>query len=529
MRTKSVLYVFLPCKKVYPLGVTYLAHFLHQHHPNAPQQILDLSLIPSGQRHAVLLETVGTFKPDLIAFSWRDIQLFAPHEGDGSLQYAFDFYYSTNPLKKAVAALQGLRALWFYYNNLREHLTYFHLIAKKHPGLQMLVGGGAFSVFSREVIRRLPEGVIGIIGEGEDALLHLYEDRSVLQDRCIYRKGDEIITGVQSEPVKLESSVQDPAYIESIFPQYAAYTGEPIGIQTKRGCPYDCQFCLYTYIEGKRVYTRPAENVVAEMKAFYEQWGVRRFWFADAQWIPGSKYYAHCTEILERIIESRMKIEWGAYIRTSLITKELARLMVESGLGDTEVAITSGSQVVLDGMKMGFRLEKLYEGCRYLKEAGYKGRVILNYSLNSPGDTEETLLESVASYKKIIGILGESQVYPALFFLGIQPNTGLSERLIEEGYLPKNYDPLSMNPLMIKKLLYNPAPLGKIITQACLKAWKERPVSVRHPMKKMNGASYADDSIANIFEGNTGRDALMHLEAALMKRGFKHGNQEATP
>ena len=33
-----------------------------------------------------------------------------------------------------------------------------------------------------------------------------------------------------------------------------------------------------------------------------------------------------------------------------------------------------------------------------------------------------------------------------LFFLGIQPNTGLSERLITSGYLPKDYDPLSMNP-----------------------------------------------------------------------------------
>ncbi len=522
MREKAVLYVFLPCKKVYPLGLAYLAHFLHSHHPEAPQRILDLSLIQPSKRHAALLETVSDFKPDLIAFSWRDIQMFAPHEGDGSLQQAFDFYYSPNPIRKGIAAIHGLRALWQYYNNLREHFTYFNLIAKRHPGIQVAVGGGAFSVFSKEVIRRLPEGVVGIIGEGEDALLSLYEGRSVMDHRCIYRKGSEIISGVQAAPVKLESSVQDPAYLESIFPQFTAYKGETIGIQTKRGCPYDCQFCLYTYIEGKRVYTRPAENIVAEMKAFYDRWGVRNFWFADAQWIPGSKYYPHCTETLQRIIQSGMKIEWGGYIRTSLLTKELTKLMVESGLGDTEVAITSGSQEVLDGMKMGFRLDKLYEGCRYLKEAGYKGRIILNYSLNSPGDTEDTLLESVASYKKIVGIMGESQVYPALFFLGIQPNTGLSERLIESGYLPKNYDPLSMNPLMIKKLLYNPAPLGEMITKACLKAWKEKPIPRRDPMKKMAGSTYADDSIANIFEGNTGRDALLNLEATLLKQGFSH-------
>ncbi len=520
MPAKAVLYVFLPCKKVYPLGITYLASFLHQRHPEAPQRILDLSLIAPEKRQAALLETIASFKPDLMAFSWRDIQMFAPHEGDGSLQYAFDFYHSLNPIRKGIAAIQGLRSLYLYYNNLREHLAYFHLIRKKHPDMQVVVGGGAFSVFSKEIIRRLPEGVVGIIGEGEDALLNIYEDQSIMKDRCIFRKGNEVITGVQEAPVMLDSTVQDPTYIASIFPQALEYKNDAIGIQTKRGCPYDCQFCLYTYIEGKRVYTRPAENIVAEMKAFYDQWGVRRFWFSDAQWIPGSKFYPHCTETLERIIASGMQIEWGAYIRTSLITKELARLMVDSGLGDTEVAITSGSQEILNGLKMGFTLDKLYEGCHYLKEAGFKGRVILNYSLNAPGETEATLLESIASYKKIVSILGEDKVYPALFFLGIQPNTGLSERLIKEGYLPKNYDPLSMNPLMIKKLLYNPPPFGKMITKACLKAWKEKAAPAFDPMKKHNETNYADDSIANVFEGNTGRAALLNLEIELAARGF---------
>jgi len=522
MPAKAVLYIFLPCKKVYPLGLTYLASFLHQRHPEAPQRILDLSLIPPAKRQTALLETIASFRPDIIAFSWRDIQLFAPHEGDGSLQYAFDFYYSLNPIRKGIAAIQGLRSLYLYYNNLREHLGYFHLVRKKHPNLQVVVGGGAFSVFSKEIIRRLPEGVVGIIGEGEDALLNIYEDHSIMKDRCIFRKGDEIISGVQGAPVMLDSAVQDPSYIASIFPQAMEYKDAAIGIQTKRGCPYDCQFCLYTYIEGKRVYTRPAKNIVDEMQAYYDQWGVRRFWFSDAQWIPGSKFYPHCTETLERIIASGMKIEWGGYIRTSLITKDLARLMVASGLGDTEVAITSGSQEVLNGLKMGFTLDKLYEGCHYLKEAGFQGRVILNYSLNAPGETEASLLESIASYKKIVSILGEDKVYPALFFLGIQPNTGLSERLIEDGYLPENYDPLSMNPLMIKKLLYNPPPFGKMITKACLKAWKEKAAPLLDPMKKHSETRYADDSIANVFEGNTGRAALLNLESELAARGFAH-------
>ena len=132
--------------------------------------------------------------------------------------------------------------------------------------------------------------------------------------------------------------------------------------------------------------------------------------------------------------------------------------MVRSGVGDLEVAITSGSQEVLNNLHMGFKLERLYDGCRYLAEAGFKGKVILNYSLNSPKETEETLLQSVESYKKVAAILGEERVFPLMFFLGIQPNTDLEQRLLEEGYLSAGYNPLMLTPTSIRKLLYNPAP-----------------------------------------------------------------------
>ena len=111
MSVNSILYVFLPCKKVYPIGVTYLADFIHRRHPEVRQQILDLSLYPAAQRSNALGDAATTFGPDLVCFSWRDIQIFSPHEGDESLEHAFNFYYASNPLKRVVASFQGLRNL----------------------------------------------------------------------------------------------------------------------------------------------------------------------------------------------------------------------------------------------------------------------------------------------------------------------------------------------------------------------------------------------------------------------------------
>ena len=135
------------------------------------------------------------------------------------------------------------------------------------------------------------------------------------------------------------------------------------------------------------------------------------------------------------------------------------------------------------------------------------------------------MLQSVESYKKVAAILGEERVFPLMFFLGIQPNTDLEERLLEEGYLSAGYNPLMLTPTSIRKLLYNPAPLNSFIAKACLMAW-ERKDGSRDPRKWTGSLSqapkesgpYADANLIRGIEGNSGRDALLSLEEILRSR-----------
>jgi radical SAM superfamily enzyme YgiQ (UPF0313 family) len=521
----SILYVFLPCKKVYPIGVTYLADFIHRRRPEVRQRILDLSLYPQHERRRVLREAASAFAPDLVCFSWRDIQIFSPHEGDASLEHAFNFYFASNPLKRVAASFQGLKHLYRYYHDIRANLSYPWMIRKELPKAQLMIGGGAFTAFADQLIEKLPDGTIGILGEGEEAVLKVVEGKPLDDERYIMKEGGRILKGEKPAPAPLDALTVDLPYLTSIFPQYQDYVGECIGVQSKRGCPYDCAFCLYPYIEGKRVRYRPPELVVRDLAQHYRQWGARRFWFTDAQFITGREAYPHCTEILERIVREGLDIEWSGYIRTSLITADLAKLMVRSGVGDLEVAITSGSQAVLNDLHMGFKLERLYDGCRYLAEAGFRGKIILNYSLNSPNETEETLLQSVESYKTVASILGEDRVFPLMFFLGIQPNTDLEHRLLEEGYLSAGYNPLMLTPTSIRKLLYNPAPLNKLIAKACLAAWHTKhggrdPRAWSGSLSQAEQASrhYADQNLTRGLETNSGREALLRLEDILRSR-----------
>ena len=123
--------------------------------------------------------------------------------------------------------------------------------------------------------------------------------------------------------------------------------------------------------------------------------------------------------------------------------------------------------------------------------------------------------------------MGEELVFPLMFVLGIQPNTDLEERLLSEGYLSNGYNPLSLTPWNIKKMLYNPAPLNTIIAKACLAAWGRkhgsqdpRPWSgsLSHSATQQQGHTYAGTSLSKGFETNSGRDALLTLEEILCSR-----------
>ena len=106
-----VLYVRLPCNPIFPIGVVYLADHVHKLFPQVEQQIFDMGTVPPLDFTAALDSRIDSFQPDIIVFSWRDIQIYAPVGGRGGnpLQNAFEFAYAPNPLVKLRGALGGAR------------------------------------------------------------------------------------------------------------------------------------------------------------------------------------------------------------------------------------------------------------------------------------------------------------------------------------------------------------------------------------------------------------------------------------
>ena len=450
MPAPRVLIVRLPCRKVFPTGPVYLMSLLRKASPDIALKLLDLALVERAHRSRALEEAIAGHSPDLLAFSWRDMQIFSPQDIDGGLRDAFIFFHDPSPARRLGAAFRGLRDMITYSSAIEENLRLIRYAAKAHPGLEIAVGGPSVRIFGDRLEGRLPRRVKVHTEAGLDRFF-----QSI---------------GVPPPPDPVEPAIDLDA-IENAFPQWPAYRAETIGVQTKQGCPHSCLYCLYGFLEGRSVIRRRPELVVAEIGSYARRWGARRFWFADAQVLSEQADHRHLVRILEGMEQEKVAVQWGGYLRIHEMDHALARLMVRTGLTDLEVSLNSGAQEVVDELRLGFSVDRAMKGFRVLKESGYEGRVLVNLSLNAPGETRQTLRRTLERMEEIKAIFGAERVVPVVFFLAIQPHTDLERRALRDGHLKKGYDPLSVLPWDVLRLIYNPPPLGGIIGRSCAKAF----------------------------------------------------------
>jgi radical SAM superfamily enzyme YgiQ (UPF0313 family) len=480
-----VLYVRLPCNPIFPIGVVYLADHIGKVLPQVEQRILDLGTVAPLDFRRTLDRVIDEFQPTLLVYSWRDIQIYAPVGGRGGnpLQNAFEFYYARNPLLRLRGAWGGLRLATAYYGELWRNLGLIKQGLRRarqyHPQAVLIVGGGAVSVFYEQLGRDLPPGTIISVGEGELLLADWLQGQDISHHRCyIVGQAKPRQNLIHEAPIPLVKTACNYDYIERIWPEFDYYLQAPdfyFGVQTKRGCPHNCCYCVYTVIEGKQVRVNPIAEVVQEMQQLYRR-GVRNFWFTDAQFIPARKFIPEAEALLEAILDAGMAdIHWAAYIRADNLTPRLCDLMVRTGMNYFEIGITSGAQELIRKMRMGYNLRVVLENCRDLHAAGFNNLVSVNYSFNVIDETFDTIRQTVAYHRELERIFGADKVEPAIFFIGLQPHTHLEDYALKNQILKPGYNPMSMMPWTAKKLLWNPEPLGHFFGTVCLDAWRRNP------------------------------------------------------
>jgi hypothetical protein len=202
------------------------------------------------------------------------------------------------------------------------------------------------------VLRSIAPHVKIIIGGPE--VSYEYEDLSLFKnaDVLIRGEGEEVIENICCELLadKMISKVIEgpPADMKRIHLPYSEYTDEDIAhrriyVETTRGCPSKCQYCLSSLEHGVR--SVPLDIILPQFKTLIER-GARIFKFIDRSFNINP---SHASEIIRFFLKNRcdgmmLHLEWEPH----LLPPELLELLKEApdGFFQLEVGVQTFTQDV---------------------------------------------------------------------------------------------------------------------------------------------------------------------------------------
>jgi hypothetical protein len=289
------------------------------------------------------------------------------------------------------------------FSILTEHNLQYALalgqVIKQRLGIPIALGGAMMSHLEPdELLAAYPWLDFVFFGEAEESLAQfvaagLDGDLSGIRGLA-YREGKQVRVAERPSPLNL-ANLPHPDFSDYPLEDYIA--PEPVlPIITSRGCYWGkCTFCSHTRPYGPQVHVRQPTQVIDEMAAQIETYGVRRFLFVDEAISPRMMRRLS-QEILDRGLDVQFGME-GVRVEEAF-DEELLRLAHRAGLRWIYVGIESANQRLLDLIEKGItieRVERLIAACRRVGVVPQ-----LSFIVGLPGTTEAELQEEIAFLKR---------------------------------------------------------------------------------------------------------------------------------
>ncbi len=400
-------------ERVYPIGIVTLAGIIVDKGHEA--RLLDMNLEPDG--FGALKAALLDYSPDVVAFSLRNIDPLA--NKNTSLVIPF------------IAAVKMAGALM--------------------PKAKLVAGGTGFSLFAKRLMLELPELDYGIRGEAEEGFPSLLADIDTptgISGLCHRDNGEVLLNPVaEGRDMSLYThpprDLLDPARYLSINSFVPA-----MGIETKRGCPLACSYCVYPVLQGRSQRMRNPSDVVSEMEVLHKEYGIERFHFTDPVInLPAEHLDQICSELLKR----KLKLKWDGFMREDRLTKNSVALYERAGCECFSFSPDGMSGHAMRVLKKGLSIEQVLKAAQMVAETGTLG--VYHFMVNVPGENEDTVEESIATLEKLYNIHARSKNLGTVVLNNIRilPGTVIEAEALKDGTITKETD-------LLYPVYYNPAP-----------------------------------------------------------------------
>jgi len=211
--------------------------------------------------------------------------------------------------------------------------------------------------------------------------------------------------------------------IGDYFNQNALYP--MVTLITSRGCPFRCSFCVYPQVlTGRKYRFRNIEDVVDEIEYVVRAFPEAKSIFFEDDTLTANK--KRCMEFADALIRGGVKIPWEANSRIDLDLETMQKIKA-AGCRELCVGFESGDQDILNTMRKGTRLERMYQ---FMKDAKKAGILIHGcFMVGFPGETLENVEKTI---DLAINLNPDTvQFYPIMVY----PGTEAFEEYKKKGWL----------------------------------------------------------------------------------------------
>lgn len=241
-------------------------------------------------------------------------------------------------------------------------------------------------------------------GEGEAAFLGLVEDLSSKGSTVQYEPPPGIVSrsgnGGAVPLIAALDTIPSPFREGLISIPGSGW----VDIETVRGCPFACSFCLY----GKNltnVREFSLKRVQRDLEWFVAH-GATDIYFVDPTFnLPRER----CEALLELLTAINRDRRLRIYVeaRAEIMDDDLADRFVEAGITSVEVGLQAVQATALKLMQRGLGRKGFVNGCKHLHERNIS--VNIGVILGLPGDSVETIRETISYATQ--DLLGEVSAY----------------------------------------------------------------------------------------------------------------------
>lgn len=328
------------------------------------------------------------------------------------------------------------------------------------PGVVVVAGGAAFTIFAGRVMEVAEAVDLGIVGEAE-AVFPLLLDRLDVPEEVpgtTYRREGRVV--LPSRPVQADVESLPPVdrNLPDVRPYVASGIPWAVGVQSKRGCLLSCAYCVYPYINGRGVRLRRPEDVVDEIEALVHDAGMTRFQFADSVF---NQPQAHAEAICRLILERDLRVEWSAWYHIPPLDEDFLRLAVRAGCRVFELSPDSYSDLTLKELRKNIRCRDIDRVCRLARKVPGV-HISLDFLIGVPGETLFTALRLLRLLIRLKLFYRKKVSVETINLIRIMPGTPIFHRAVKEGLIPADAELLPLDPLDITNLYYRPRPGGGV-------------------------------------------------------------------